>query len=153
DGKFLTFFTGVLLVVPLRPNEKGLERKAIDWLREDYEAFAPRFSPDGHSMAYMSNEIDVLKGQLYVRPFDPNKPEAPAGPAVQMTNIKAGIGGLPSWRQDGKEIYFMNIDREVMAVDVISGPKVQAGMPHVLFKLPDPLAGGPAISADGERFV
>ena len=153
DGKFLTFFTGVLLVVPLRPNENGLDRKAIDWLREDYEAFAPRFSPDGHSMAYMSNELDVLKGQLYVRPFDPNKPEAPAGPAVQMTNIKAGIGGLPSWRQDGKEIYFMNIDREVMAVDVIPGAKVQAGTPRVLFKLPDPLAGGPAISSDGERFV
>lgn len=153
DGKFLTFFTGVLLVVPLRPNENGLDRKAIDWLREDYEAFAARFSPDGRLLAYLSNEIDVLKSQLYVRPFDPNKPEAPAGPAVQMTNIKAGIGGLPSWRQDGKELYFMNIDREVMAVDVAAGAKVQPGTPRVLFKLPDPLAGGPAISADGERFV
>jgi Tol biopolymer transport system component len=46
DGKFLTFFTGVMLVVPLRPNEKGLDRKAIEWLREDYDAFAGRFSPD-----------------------------------------------------------------------------------------------------------
>jgi Tol biopolymer transport system component len=153
DGKFLTFFTGVLLVVPLRPNENGLDRKAIDWLREDYEAFAGRFSPDGRLLAFFSNEIDVLKSQLYVRPFDPNKPDAPAGPAIQMTNIKAGVGGLPSWRQDGKELYFMNIDREVMAVDVTSSPKVQAGMPRLLFKLPDPLAGGPAISADGERFI
>jgi Tol biopolymer transport system component len=33
DGKFLTFFTGVLLVVPLRPNENGLDRKALDWLK------------------------------------------------------------------------------------------------------------------------
>jgi Tol biopolymer transport system component len=153
DGKFLTFFTGVLLVVPLRANENGLDRKAIEWLREDYDAFAGRFSPDGRSLAYFSNEADVLKSQLYVRPFDPNKPEAPAGPAVQMTNIKAGVGGLPSWRQDGKELFFMNIDREIMAVDVTSAPKVQAGMPRVLFKLPDPLAGGPAISADGERFI
>jgi len=153
DGKFLTFFTGVLLVVPLRPNEKGLDRKAIEWLREDYDAFAGRFSPDGRSLAYMSNEQDVLKSQLYVRPFDPNKPDSPAGPAVQLTNIKAGVGGLPSWRQDGRELYFMNIDREVMAVDITPGSKLQAGMPHALFKLPDPLAGGPAISADGQRFV
>jgi Tol biopolymer transport system component len=153
DGKFLTFFTGVLLVVPLRPNEKGLDRKAIEWLREDYDAFAGRFSPDGRSLAFFSNEADVLKAQLYVRPFDPNKPDAPTGPAVQMTNIKAGVGGQPFWRQDGKELFFMNIDREVMAVDVTAGPKVQAGMPRVLFKLPDPLAGGPTISADGQKFV
>ena len=122
-------------------------------MREDYDAFTGRFSPDGRLLAYFSNEADVLKAQLYVRPFDANKPEAPTGPAVQMTNIKAGVGGLPSWRQDGKELYFMNIDREVMAVDVTSTPRVQAGTPRVLFKLPDPLAGGPAISADGERFV
>ena len=150
DGKFLTFFTGAMLIVPLRAGENGLDRKALEWLREDYDAFLGRFSPDGRYLAYMSNEVDVLKPQLYVRPFDANKPNAPAGPAVQMTNIK---GGLPAWRQDGKELYFMNIDREVMAVDVTSTPKVQGGTPRVLFKLPDPLAGGPTISADGERFV
>lgn len=153
DGKFLTFFTGVLIVVPLGGTESGLDRKEIDWLREDYDAFAGRFSPDGRMLAYFSNEIDVLKAQLYVRPFDPNKPEAPAGPAVQMTNIKSGVGGFPSWRKDGKELYFMNIDREVMAVDVTREPAVRAGTPRVLFKMPDPLAGGPAISADGERFI
>jgi hypothetical protein len=93
----------------------------------------------------------VLKSQLYVRPFDLNKPEAPAGPAVQMTNIKRASAGCP-WRQDGKELYFMNIDREVMAVDVAAGAKAQPGTPR-FYLLPDPLAGGPAISADGERFV
>jgi len=116
DGKFMTFFTGVLLVVPVQTKEDALNRKAIEWLREDYDAFLGRFSPDGRSLAFMSNEADVRKAQLYVRPFDPNKPEAPAGPAVQMTNVKAGVGGLPSWRKDGKELYFTNIDREVMAV-------------------------------------
>jgi Tol biopolymer transport system component len=153
DGKYLTFFTGVLLVVPVNTKEDPLNRKALEWLREDYDAFAGRFAPDGRSLAYFSNEIDVLKAQLYVQPFDPDKPDTPAAAAVQMTDLKAGVGGQPEWRKDGKELYFLNIDREVMAVDVTSGPKIRAGTPRVLFKLPDPLAGGPAISPDGERFI
>jgi Tol biopolymer transport system component len=151
DGKFLTFFTGVLLLVPLGGNDTGLDRKEIEWLREDYDAFVGRFSPDGRFLAYLSNEIDVLKAQIYIRPFSSNKPETPAGPAIQMTDLKAGVNGQPFWRQDGKELYFMNIDREVLAVDVTTGSK--PGTPRVLFKLPDPLAGGPAISPDGQRFI
>ena len=130
-----------------------MDRKAIEWLREDYDAFVGRFSPDERWLAYFSNEVDVLKAQLYVRPFDPAKPDAPAGPAFQLTHIKSGVNGQPAWRQDGKEIYFMNIDREVLAVDVTTIAKLQAGTPQVLFKLPDPLASDPAISADGQRFV
>jgi len=152
DGKYVTFTTGVLLVVPVNTKEDPLKRKALEWLREDYDAFNGRFAPDGRSLAYFSNEIDVLKAQLYVRAFDTNKPETPTGTAVQVTNLKAGVGGQPAWRGDGKELYFLNIDREVMAVDVTASPKTQAGTPRVLFKLPD-LAAGPAISTDGQQFV
>jgi len=100
----------------------------------------------------MSNEAEVGTMQIYLRPFDPNKPEAPAGPAVQVTNGKGGAGGM-TWRQDGKEMYFLTRDREVMAVDITTGPKLQAGTPRLLFKIPDPLAGVGDVSPDGERFV
>jgi Tol biopolymer transport system component len=153
DGKYVTFFTGVLLIVPVDTKEDPLTRKSLDWLREDYDAFVGKFSPDGRSLAYFSNEIDVLKAQIYVRPFDSNKPGTPAGPAVQLTDVKAGVNGQPYWRQDGREMYFMSIDREVMAVELSAGPRVQAGTPRALFKMPDVLAGGPAISADGQRFI
>jgi hypothetical protein len=103
-------------------------------------------------MAYLSNEVDVLTTQLYLRPFDSNKSDTPSGPALQVTNLKGGANG-PTWRQDGKEIFFLNRDREVMAVDVTTTPKLQAGMPHVLFKITDPLVGGGDVSPDGERFV
>jgi Tol biopolymer transport system component len=152
DGKFLTFFTGVLLVVPLQPDEKPLDRKALEWLREDYDAVVGRFSPDGRFLAYLSNEKEVATTQLYVRPFDPSKPEAPAGPAIQVTNLKGGAGGF-TWRQDGKEMYFLTRDREVMAVDVTTTPKLQAGTPRLLFKISDPLVGAGDVSPDGERFV
>ena len=90
--------------------------------------------------------------QLYVRPFDPTKPDVPAGPAAQITNLKGGSGPF-TWRQDGKEIYFLTRDREVMAVDVTTTPKLQAGSPRLLFKIPDPLASNGDVSPDGERFV
>ena len=152
DSKFLTFSTGVLLVVPIQSPEKPLDRKALDWLREDYEAFDGRFSPDGKFMAYLSNEIDVATTQVYVRPFDSNKPDAPSGPAVQITNLKGGANWL-TWRQDGKEVYFVTRDGQVMAVDVTPGPRIQSGTPHLLFRIPDPLAGVVDISPDGQRFV
>jgi Tol biopolymer transport system component len=152
DGKFLTFTTGVLLMVPLETKEKALERKALEWLREDYDAFDGRFSPDGRSIAYIANEADVRTMQVYVRPFDSNKPNAPAGPAVQVTNLKGGAGGVV-WRQDGKELYFLTRDREVMAADVTSTPKFQTGMPRLLFKFSDPLVGGGDVSPDGQRFI
>jgi len=152
DGKFLTFSTGVLLMIPVQSQQTALDRKALEWLREDYEAFDSRFSPDGRLLAYMSNEVDVRTAQIYVRPFSSAMPEAPAGPAVQVTNLKGGANGV-IWRQDGKELYFLTRDREVMAVDLTSTPALKAGTPHVLFKLTDPLVDGGDVSPDGQRFV
>jgi Tol biopolymer transport system component len=155
DGKFLTFYTGVLLLVQLRPGEKALDRKAIEWLREDYDAVQGRFSPDGRFLAFLSNEVTVDKLDVYVRPFDGTKPDAPAGPAVRVS--QNGAIGMVFWRQDGKEIYYLTRDWEVMAVDLTTTPTFQAGTPRLLFKLPGPLQGNPAqwknISPDGQRFV
>ena len=72
---------------------------------------------------------------------------------MQLSKNKGGANGPLFWRKDGKELYFTTRDREVMAVDVTPGPKVQIGAPHLLFKLQDPLAGSMTASADGERFV
>ena len=64
DGKFLTFFTGVIVLVPLNPDVKALDRKEINWLREDYEAGQGRFSPDGRFMAYLSNQANAERGEV-----------------------------------------------------------------------------------------
>jgi hypothetical protein len=94
--------------------------------------------------------------EVYVRPFDANKPEAPPpGAAVQVS--KNGAIGMVFWRQDGKEMYYMTRDWEVMAVDVSTAPTFQAGPPKLLFKLQGPLPGNPGqwknVSRDGERFI
>ncbi len=157
DGKFLVFndFSGVLLVVPLGVGEKALDRKGIEWLREDYEVAQGRFSADGRFLAYLSNEADGERMEVYVRPFDANKPETSAGPTVRVS--KNGALGMIFWRQDGKEMYFMTREWEVMAVELTMTPTLQAGTPRLLFKLQGPLAGNPAqwknVSRDGERFI
>jgi Tol biopolymer transport system component len=156
DNKFMTFYTGVIVLVPIGGNQKASERKEIDWLREEYLAGQGRFSPDNRYIAFLSNEADVDRGEVYVRPFDPNKPDAPiTGEAVRVS--KDGAVGMIAWRQDGKELYFMTRDWEVMAVDVETTPTFKVGAPRRLFGLPGPLPGNPLqwknVSPDGQRFL
>ena len=156
DGKFLTFYTGVIVLVPVGTPGDAKSRKEIDWLREDYEAGQGRFSPDGRFMAYLSNEEKVDRGEVYVRPFDPDKPDAPP-PGKPVRVSKDGTVGMVTWRQDGKELYFLSRDWEVMAVDITTTPALTVGTPRVLFKMPGPLPGNPLqwknVSKDGQRFI
>ena len=156
DDKFMTFYTGVIVLVPLARPARHQSRKEIDWLREDYDAGQGRFSPDNRYIAFLSNEADVDRGEVYVRPFDASKPDAPlTGPAVRVS--KDGAIGMIAWRQDGKELYFMTRNWEVMAVDVETTPTFKAGTPRMLFSLPGPLPGNPLqwknVSPDGQRFL
>jgi len=151
DGKFLTFATGVMLMVPLdQGGAVGVNRKAIEWQRDEYNEFQGRFSPDSRWLAYGSDEIGTNQIGLYVRRFDASKPEAPGpGPAVEVTGGK-GIKGIIGWRKDGKELYYLDTADNVTAVEVTTTPAFQASAPKILFKAPTPSSG---ISGEGERFV
>ncbi|MGH9257493.1 MAG: TolB family protein [Vicinamibacterales bacterium] len=166
DGKFLTFHdgcSGVLHVVPLGGDQKPLDRKAMEWLRDEYSVAQARFSPDSRFMAYLSNEfkssdeIDAEIFEVYVRPFDASKSDVSAGGAKPVQVSTAGALGMIVWRQDGKELYYLTPEWEVMAVDVTTTSTFQAGPPRLLFKVPGPLIGNPQqwrnVSRDGQRFV
>ena len=152
-----------MLVVPLSGDQKGLEREAIEWLREEYDVAQGRFSPDSRFMAYLSNEFKTTEEinadifEVYVRPFDASKSDVSAGGEKAVQVSTAGARGMIFWRQDGKEMYYLTPDWEVMAVDVTTTPTFQAGTPRLLFKLPGPLVGEPRqwknVSRDGQRFV
>ena len=92
-----------------------------------------------------------------MRPFDATKPDVSAGGEKPVRVSTAGARGMIFWRQDGKELYYLTPDREVMAVEVTTTPTFQAGTPRLLFKLPGPLVGNPQqwrnVSRDGQRFV
>ncbi len=40
---------------------------------------------------------------------------------------------MPRWRPDGKELYYLSDERELMAVPVTVGASLQIGTPHKLF--------------------
>jgi len=160
DGRFIAFHDGchgVLYVVPVGGDEEALEREAMEWLRDEYSVAQATFSPDSRFIAYLSDEILVDIFQVYVGPFDASEPDGGRGGATPVQVSHAGALGMISWRQDGKELYYMTPDWEVMAVDVTTTPTFQAGTPRLLFTLPGPLPGGPAhwsnVSPDGQRFV
>jgi len=163
DGKFVTFQDGcwgVLYVVPVGGDEDAVERQAIEWLRDEFSVAQARFSPDSRYIAYMSDEIAFRSFQIYVGPFDGSKPDGGSGSAAPVQVSHDGALGMIFWRQDGKELYYLSPDWEVMVVDVSTTSTFEAGTPRVLFKLPGPI--GPLrsepgrwrnVSPDGERFV
>jgi Tol biopolymer transport system component len=109
-----------------------------------------QFSPDGHWVAYTSNESG--QSEIYVIPFPP----APNG---ARWLVSRGGGVMPRWRRDGKELFYISPDWKMIAVDVSTSPTFQSGTPHPLFDtqmIDTGIRNGPMswdIAPDGNRFL
>ncbi len=105
-----------------------------------------RFSPDGRWIAYASSESGNL--QVYVRSY-------PGSGGKWQISIDGGVE--PQWRGDGRELYYLGLDRRLMAVDVETDPDFRAGRPRMLFAAPVPedvVTRNRYVAApDGERFL
>ncbi|HVE73194.1 MAG TPA: protein kinase [Thermoanaerobaculia bacterium] len=102
-----------------------------------------RISPDGKWLAYASLESGTP--EVYVTMFP-----RPAG----KWQVSQGGGGVPAWRNDGKELYYVNGDA-IFAVPVTAHESFDAGTPVQLFKaniktIPPPFYD---VAADGQRFL
>lgn len=156
DSKFLTFYSGALDLVPLSGPDP-LARKPFHLIQEEYYVSGGRFSPDGRFLAYLSDQASSEAPDVYVRPFNAEDAAARlAGVAVPVSRNGTG-GGMINWRRDGRELYYLTADWEIMSVDVTTYPSFRTGTARLLFKLPGPLVGNPPqwknVSANGERFV
>jgi eukaryotic-like serine/threonine-protein kinase len=148
DGKFILFSeikpgmsSGVwALSLP--------ERKAeaiVDTIH--YEGYAA-LSPDGKWLAYQSDEGGT--DAVYVQPFDNGVPGT-----KKLSTIAVG-GGLPRWRRDGGELYFMTQPGRIYAVAVHpNGGDFAFDPPRELFHTrPSPKSWNLYdVSADGQRFL
>jgi Tol biopolymer transport system component/tRNA A-37 threonylcarbamoyl transferase component Bud32 len=122
------------------------EHKTSVLLQGPFNVSVPKISPDGHWLAYSSDESG--RWEIYVRPFPGS------GGKWQ---ISTDGGAAPLWAPNGKELFYVN-GNQMMAVDVRTGPAFNAGTPKMLFEGSyDQRGGGNGpnfdISPDGQRFL
>jgi eukaryotic-like serine/threonine-protein kinase len=108
-----------------------------------------QFSPDGHWLAYTSNESG--QAEVYAIPFPPS-------PGTKWL-VSRGGGAQPRWRRDGKELFYIGADSQMMSVEVATHPTFQSGTPHPLFQsdiVDTGIRTGPLswdVAPDGKRFL
>lgn len=108
---------------------------------------AGRLSPDARWIAYHSNETG--SPEVFIRSF-------PSGDIKQQ--VSRGGGYRSVWRRDGRELFYISPDGDLMAASIALSTSLQVGTPIKLFRTPiDP---GSAVShsqfdvhPDNERFL
>jgi len=156
DGRFLLYQVDHpknmldIWVLPLNG-----DRKPVPFLITEFNERQARFSPDGHFVAYTSNESG--HDEVYVRSFSMSA----AGTAVEASGkwlISNGFGVEPHWRGDGRELYYRSPGAGIRAVEIATNPAFRAGNPHPLGLWSSHFADKVANSqwdsaADGKRFL
>jgi serine/threonine protein kinase/Tol biopolymer transport system component len=110
-----------------------------------YES-SPQFSPDGHWIAYQSNESGRM--EVYVRPYP--------GPGGKF-QISTEGGAEPIWNPKGRELFYRD-GQKMMAVEYTAPQAAfSASKPKVLFEGPYMLSPRSTpdydVSPDGQRFL
>ena len=60
------------------------------------------------------------------------------------------------WRKDSKELFYLSLEGNMMALDTKAGADFSAGLPHMLFQTRrtiDPVGVQYGVTGDGKRFM
>jgi Tol biopolymer transport system component len=125
----------------------GNDRKPIPVARTAYDAQNGQFSPDGHWVAYETNESGEF--QIVVQPF-PN-------PSSKWQVSTSG-GTQPRWRADGKALYFLAHGKMTESPIAFENSKLLPGTPVELFPASPVVGLGAnrqeyAVSRDGKFLI
>jgi len=123
------------------------DRKPFAFVQGGFGADSARFSPNGRYVAYSSNETG--RDEVYVQTFPQH---------TGKWQISASGGEGPTWRRDGKELFYLAPDNKLMALAVSTdSASFQAGIPKELFQaqlIPSrTLRNIYVVSPDGQRFL
>ena len=151
DGQTLLYAVGDLVgaaqmwELPL----SGNDRKPKPLMPGSFITMEGRYSPDGHWIAYTSNESG--KFEVYV---------ISSGAGGGKWQISSGGGQQPLWRRDGNELFYLSSDDKLMSVPIkLNADSVQADAARPLFSLADSilsvngLVAPYNVTADGKRFA
>jgi hypothetical protein len=103
-------------------------------------------SPDGHWLAYQSNESGQF--QISVRPF----PKVDSG----HWTISTSGGNKPLWARSGRELFYLDGANALTSVPVQTTPTFSPGNPTKLFDgryFAGPIGRTYDVSLDGQRFL
>ena len=126
------------------------DHKPRPYLNTPVNEFNGQISPDGHWVAYATDESG--RNEVFVQSF-------PIPGNKKRISTSGGAG--PMWQKDGRELYFVTEDHTLMAASVTSGAaSIGFSSPARLFQSKDVSGGAPdsnrptyAPSADGQRFL
>ena len=120
------------------------DRRPKPFLRTPSQEFQGRISPDGRWIAYASGESGSSM-EVYVQSF-------PVPGRKRLISTRGGAE--PQWRRDGRELFYLSSDNQIMSV-AIGDPARSVSAPTPLF--PVRVAGAARnhylVSADGKRFL
>jgi dipeptidyl aminopeptidase/acylaminoacyl peptidase len=157
DGKFLVYTAAGektnldLWYLPLAPEKSGAPgagpAKPVVFLQTPASERHPAFSPDGHYLAYVSDESG--RDEVYVKQF-------PGGEGKWQVSVNGGH--WPRWSTRGDRLFYAE-QNFMLEVPVQNRPSLSLGNPRRLFSGQSTgilVAGGLfgyAVSRDGQRFL
>ena len=150
DGRYLVYQKDLSTnasrdVVYVEIGADGTAGEPVTFLGTAADEGAPKLSPDGRFVAYVSDESG--RREVYVRPF-------PDGPGRWQASVDGG--SQPRWSRDGKELLFVR-DTTLLSASVATGAGVTLGQPQELFRSDDLQAFVVTpvydVSADGQRIL
>ena len=148
DGKYVTYLWGEgekqvsLWIVPVAGDTKATAILQPPSVQSNITGY--RLSPDGHWVAYSSDESG--QREVYLTSF----PEA-----TGKWKVSANGGDFPAWSGNGKELFYQNVTNNYFVCSVtVKGQDVVIGKPQHLFQATTPGIGIPFdVSLDGRRLL
>jgi Tol biopolymer transport system component len=138
DGKSCIYGTGGdLWSVSL---EGMHETKPI--LQDSFSSSAPRLSPDGRLLAYISDQSG--RNEVYVVHYPQMNGK------WQVSN--GGVDNAPIWDPLGSALYYVQ-EGALMKVNVGQEPAIRFSAPQEMFELPQSVITVHDISRDGKKFI
>jgi dipeptidyl aminopeptidase/acylaminoacyl peptidase len=103
----------------------GVDTALTPLLATQYDESEIALSPDGRWIAYVSDETG--RPEVFLRPF----------PEVDEAKFQVSLNGAqsPLWSRDGKELFYLGLDRTLTAVAIGARPDPKLGARQALFKL------------------
>ncbi|MBI3208567.1 MAG: protein kinase [Candidatus Solibacter usitatus] len=123
----------------------GAGAKPETLLKTEYNKDGLRVSPDGRWAAYNTNESG--RHEVYIAAF-------PSFAERRQVSSAGGVQGY--WRKDGKELFYLTLEGNMMSVPIKNGVALEAGIPNLLFPTRVPVEyqyDQFAVTGDGKRFL